>query len=194
MLRPPTVLHWPAAFDTAQNLLIVAVNTKNTPIRESARLAVRRILRDILGDVELISVPGQPLRLARQDNPSGLSISHENGLSLLAIHRAGPVGIDLLRPPESSHWQTEIPALANDYLGPKRAGQIAALPPNEQLTHFAQAWTEHEARLKCRKLGLEEWSAALEAHLAPCRVQALDLPAGYLGAVATLTAAENPTA
>ncbi len=190
--RPPEARHWPATVDTAQDLLMVTVDTKNTPIRESARQRVRSVLREILGDVELISIPGQPIGQAGQGNSPWISVSHESGLSLLAVHRSGPVGVDLLRIPDSPDWQTEIPQLAMDYLGPENAGQIAQLPDPEQIARFAQMWTEHEARLKCRGLALQEWSVALEAWLSPCCVQQLALPAGLVGAVATLKAAGNP--
>jgi len=180
-------LRWPASFDKAQDLLIVAIDTPDTPIRDSARRLVRNVLRDILGDVELVSALGQPIRLAQQDSPISISVSHENGLSLLAVCRSGPVGIDLLRIPESPDWQAQIPTLAHDYLGPKIAQRIASLPPEDQTTQFAQAWTEHEARLKCQGRGLEEWSAELEQLLSPYRVQRLALPAGYVGATATLS-------
>jgi len=191
---PVAVLRWPASFDKAQDLLVVAVDTPDTPIRDAARQLVRSALREILGDVELISKPGQPIRLARQDSPIGISVSHENGLSLLAVHFSGPVGIDLLRMPTNPDWSTQIPMLASDYLGPQRARQIAGMAPQAQIAHFARAWTEHEACLKCRGLGLEEWSPTLEAHLSPCSPRQLALPAGYVGAVATLRAAGNPAA
>jgi len=186
IVRPPAVLRWPATVDKAQELLIVAVDTPDTPIRDSARRLVRAVLRQILGEVELISTPGQPIRLARPDSRLGISISHENGLSLLAIHRSGPVGIDLLNIAGAPDWQAEISTLAIDYLGPASARSIAGLSPSAQMAAFAQAWTAHEARLKCRGLALEEWSAALAAQLSPCCVQQLALPAGYVGAVATL--------
>jgi 4'-phosphopantetheinyl transferase len=183
--QPPEILRWPASFDKAQDLLIVVVDTPDTPIRDTARRLVRGVLSEILGDAELVSAPGQPIRLARPDSPIGISVSHENGLSLLAVRRSGPVGIDLLRTPDSPDWQDQIPNLTLDYLGPKIAEQIAGLPHEEQMAQFAQAWTEHEARLKCRGRALEEWSAAQEEELAPCRVQRLVLPTGYVGAMAT---------
>lgn len=190
----PAVLRWPVSLEQAPELLIISVDAPQTQIRDTARQLVREVLREILGDIELVSIPGQPIRLARQDGHAGISVSHESGLSLLAVHFSGPVGIDLLKIPQSLDWQEDIPLLSNDYLGPEMARRIGDLPAHEQLLSFVQAWTEHEARLKCRGLGLEEWSAALEAHLSPCRVQRLALPAGYVGAVATLKAAENPGA
>jgi 4'-phosphopantetheinyl transferase len=185
---PPAVLHWPASFDKAQDLLIVAINTPHTPIRDTARQRVRGALREILGDVELISVPGQAIRLAQADSTIGISVSHESGLSLLAVNFSGPVGIDLLRIPDDPDWASQISMLASDYLGPKIARQISDLAPQERMKNFAQAWTAHEARLKCRGLALAEWSSELEASLSKCCVQPLALPPGYVGAVATKAA------
>lgn len=189
-----SVVQWPAALNSAQELLIVAVDTPKSPIRDAARQLVRAALSEILGDAELLCEPGQAIRLAQPDSPLGISVSHENGLSLLAVHYAGPVGIDLLRIPESPDWLEQIPLLANDWLGPKIARQIAELPPQRQMLQFALAWTQHEARLKCRGLALEEWHGKLDEYLAPCYVAQLALPAGYVGAVATLKAGENPGA
>ena len=79
-----------------ENLLIVAVDTPNTAIRDQARQQIRQVLREILApllacspeDVPLIIEPGQAPRLAKKP-AMGLSISHEPGLSLLAINFAG---------------------------------------------------------------------------------------------------------
>lgn len=185
MERPLAVQHWPTSFARTQDLLIVAIQTPHTPIRDTARQLVRTVLREILGDVELISNPGQAISLARMDSPIGISVSHESGLSLLAVNFSGLVGIDLLRIPDDPDWASQIQALAGDYLGPKVAQQITDLAAQEQMTSFAQAWAAHEARLKCQGLALAEWSSELEASLAECCAQPLLLPAGFVGAVAT---------
>lgn len=185
---PLAVVHWPAPVDQAQALLIVAIDTPCTPIRDTARRLVRGVLREILGDIELISVPGQAIRLARPDSPIGISVSHEWGLSLLAVNFSGPVGIDLLRIPDDPDWEGQIPALAKDYLSPKMARQLNDQAPPERLASFAQAWATHEARLKCRGLALVEWNSELEKSLAEYCTQPLTLPAGYIGAVATKAA------
>jgi 4'-phosphopantetheinyl transferase len=167
-----------------QNLLIVAVDTENTPIRDAARRQVRQVLRELLGDQELVSLPGQAIRLANPGSKTGISVSHEAGLSLVAVNYAGPVGIDLMRPLASADWREQIPTLAHDYLGPDIARKLASLPHAMQLQHFAEAWTQHEARLKCLGLGLQEWQPALAQRLSTCRVEPLVLPHGYIGAVA----------
>lgn len=167
-----------------QNLQIVTVNTKKTPIRDAARQQVRQVLRELLGDEELISQPGQAIRLASQGSKTGISVSHEAGLSLVAVNYAGPVGIDLMRPLDSADWLAQIPAVAHDYLGPQIAQRLANFPVTEQTYRFAEFWTQHEARLKCFGLGLVEWQAALAQRLSACHVEQLVLPCGYIGAVA----------
>lgn len=167
-----------------QNLLIVAVDTPNTLIRDAARQQVRQVLRELLTDEALVSLPGQAIRLARPGSKTGISVSHEAGLSLVAVNYAGPVGIDLVRPLDSPDWRESIPTLAQDYLGPRVAQHLASFPAVEQMRYFAEAWTQHEARLKCLGLGLEEWHPALAERLSACRVEQLTLPGGYIGAVA----------
>ena len=166
-----------------QNLLIVAVNTENTAIRDAARQQVRQVLRELLGDEPLVSTPGQAIRVARPGSKIGISVSHEARLSLVAVNFAGPVGIDLMRS-LSADWHEQIPGLAQDYLGPQSARYLAGLSCEEQAQHFAEAWTQHEARLKYLGLGLQEWQLALAQRLSAIYVEQLSLPDGYIGAVA----------
>lgn len=163
---------------------IVAVNTPNRLNRDVARQRVRQVLREILGDEALVSSPGQPIRLARQGSTTGISVSHEAGLSLVAVNYAGRVGVDLMRPLASADWFEQIPVLAHDYLGPEIAQELACHPAEAQMQHFAERWTEHEARLKYLGLGLEEWQPTLAQRLSTCRAEQLVLPGGYVGAVA----------
>jgi 4'-phosphopantetheinyl transferase len=63
-------------------------------------------------------------------------------------------------------------------------GTLAALPADARDAAFAQAWSEHEARLKSLGLQLEEWRAELAPLLAACTCLPLALPAGYAGYLA----------
>lgn len=198
MARPALpIRHWPGNgpwLFTDENLLIAAVNSEKTPNRESARRLVRRALCSLLGeylacpaqDIRLISTPGQPIRLDRTGTRIGLSISHEPGLSLIAINPVGPVGIDLIRLTAITTLDDEIPRLAQDYLGPEIAAQLAALPLDERATGFANAWTRLEAGLKCLNKGLEEWSPALQRAVQNCHSRPLQLPTGYVGSLTVL--------
>ena len=189
------VQHWSgdtAACAPEQGLLVLAVEAPDTPDRVQARQLVRAALTQVLGahlgcapaEICLVSVPGRPLRLDRDGVDVGLSVSHEPGLSLVAIHFGGPVGVDLLRVPPEPEWRAEVPLLARDYLGPVAARALAALPLGDQVAGFAAQWTALEAGLKLWERGLEEWSPAVQRCLAACRCLPLQLPSGFVGSLA----------
>lgn len=203
MLAEPTLVvqHWPPVLPfAAPRLLLLAVGTPATTRRDTARRMVREALGEILGaqldcppaDLPLLFVAGQAPRVAAKHAPLGISIAHEPGLSLLAIHHDGAVGIDLLGLPARPPWSAEMPDLARDYLGPEIAGQIALLPAANRAAGFAAAWTRLEAGLKCLGVGLTEWTLALQQDLAACRYFRLQLPSGFVGAVALAGSAHDP--
>jgi 4'-phosphopantetheinyl transferase len=178
-----------SALAKAHGLHLCCIETPETPLREGARRIVRGALRETLASLlpaageslALISVPGQPIRLAPPWADIGLSVSHEPGLSLLAINLDGPVGVDLLR---VAAMPADIDAVARDYLGPDTARALAMLPAGQRRRAFARAWTRFEARLKCRALDLREWTPRIAEWLAACCVTDLVMPAGWMGAVA----------
>lgn len=174
----------------ADGLYVLPVKTPETLLRDSARQIVRRALGDALtkilaakdGSIELLSSPGQPIRLAPPWSHIGISVSHEPGLSLAAVHLGGPVGIDLMR---LGAPIAEIELLAHDYLGPAETLAIGTQPVEMRQLAFANAWTRLEARLKCLALPLNEWAPELETQLATCTVTELAMPSGWIAAVAT---------
>jgi 4'-phosphopantetheinyl transferase len=186
MFVPPLTGSAPA--DTP-GLHLRCLKTPETPLRESARRIVRNALRETLASLlpaageslALISVPGQPIRLAPPWADVGLSVSHEPGLSLFAINLDGPVGVDLLR---VAAMPADIEAVAHDYLGPDTARALDLLPAGQRRHAFAVTWTRLEACLKCLALELREWTPELAERLVPCRVANLVMPAGWVGAVA----------
>jgi 4'-phosphopantetheinyl transferase len=173
----------------ADGLWVIAVTTPDTSQRDRARQLVRQALAKTLGgmlavderSLSLLSQPGQGIRLAPPWQDVGISVSHEPGLSLAAIHRAGPVGIDLMRvdPP-----LPDLEALAHDYLGPATAAAIAALPATQRQPAFARAWCRLEAGLKCLGTPLSEWTPEIGRRLAGCAVTDIAMPAGWVAAVA----------
>lgn len=189
------VQRWPAcgvAVRPQLGLLVLALETPLTPNRGRARQLVRVALAEVLGahlgcgagGIRFVSVAGQALRLDRNGVNIGLSVSHEPGLSLAAIHFGGPVGVDLLQVPRVPEWQDEVPLLARDYLGPDVAQALAALPACERVACFATHWTALEASLKLLGLGLEEWSPSRQRSRAVCHCMPLQLPAGFVGSLA----------
>jgi len=166
--------------------LETSANAPRSTVRQEVRQALVVALSEILAvetvAIKLISQAGQPVRLAPPWQDIGLSLSHDNGRSLAAIHRHGPVGVDLLR---NDLQLPDRDRLARDYLGPIQAAALAALPANQRDQAFAQAWAGLEASLKCLTLELDEWTAERAARLSACAVTALALPTGWCGAVAT---------
>jgi 4'-phosphopantetheinyl transferase len=181
---------WPVALPPSASLFVIAVAAPDSTNRTMARQRIRAALQSVLGTlracdparVMLTSTPGEPLRAHGPHSPIwGLSVSHEAGLSVAAVNRFGPVGVDIAR--ETSEWDWH--GVAHDYLGPDVASDIAAQPSATQKQAFLRAWTRHEARLKCLSLGLVEWSPTLQSRLVQLQVANLDLPTGWLGAIAS---------
>ena len=198
MNSPPLVVpQWTGAgsLPTPENgLLVFWLTTPFTQNRDSARQLVRSALRESLAPlldcapaaVPLLAQPGQPLRLAGEERQIGLSVSHAAGLSLVAIHLNGAVGVDLLRVDDLTMKDTELQRMAEDYLGNEVARTLAGLPWEAQRQAFAEAWVGLEAGLKCQGEALSEWSPERQALLAHCRIRGLLLPEGVVGAVAWL--------
>lgn len=193
--RPLVVPHWTGAAPLAMpedGLLVFSLTTPLTRNRDSARQQVRDALRATLAPllgytpeaVPLRSHTGQPLRLDVPEGKIGLSVSHEAGLSLLAIHLHGPVGIDLLRVADLPVDDTELQRLSMDYCGEEAPASLATLPKEARRQAFAQSWVKLEASLKCLGEGLTEWSPERQVMLADCRIRELALPEGMVGAVA----------
>lgn len=177
---------------------VLAIPTPETTLRDIARDRVRQALREALGillglppeHVPLISQPGQAIGLAPPWTNIGLSISHEPGLTLAAIHLRGAVGVDLVHIGQKPAWLPDWQSVTRDYLGPHVAERIASQPPDHLAHAFANEWTRAEACLKCHGMPLQEWAPALERRLKGCQLFALDLPSGYMGTLASLSSGE----
>jgi 4'-phosphopantetheinyl transferase len=187
---------WPQVLTVpvpANGLMVFQVATDGdhahdrTSARAQVRLAVLQVLEVALAlapdQIVLTSTPGQPPRLVLAGyRAAGLSISHEAGLSLAAINLHGGVGVDLMRAPQQDE-PADLIGVARDYLGPAAALALADVALHLRPIAFAKAWTAHEAGLKCGGLALAEWRPAPPS--APLRIAELQLPAPYIGAVAT---------
>ena len=157
-----------------------ALPTPPGAARSAVRALARAALADLLGVTTLSNVRGEPPRAPERPGLH-LSLSHAEGLSLLACHSA-PVGVDVQALPVQADTAT-----AALFLGPNwhlaQFGQARAAPVS---IAFAAAWTQHEARLKCAGEPLVEWSEALAARLARCACAPLQGAAlrGWCAAVA----------
>jgi 4'-phosphopantetheinyl transferase len=167
------------------------VGVRGQPDRATARRTIRAALLAALAEatglpassIRLCGGPGEaPFALLVDGSRIALSISHDGDLSVAALRLdGGAVGIDLMRVADVPDWE----AVARDYLGPACAAALAATPAQERAAAFARAWSEREARLKCRGWQLVEWRDDTSAELLGCACRALDVPDGYIGSVAT---------
>jgi 4'-phosphopantetheinyl transferase len=168
------------------------VGVSGQPDRATARRTIRVALLAALAEasglpasaIQLRGAPGEaPYVLLGDGRRTALSISHDGDLSVAALRLDGDaVGIDLMQVTEVPDWQ----AVARDYLGPACAAALARVPAPARAAAFARAWSEREARLKCRGLVLVEWRACDESLLSACSCLSLVLPDGYVGSVAVL--------
>jgi 4'-phosphopantetheinyl transferase len=155
------VQHWPGALVMpASGLLLIGVHTPLGEDRTQARWLVRQALGAMTAEADV-------------------SISHASGFSVAAVHRHGPVGIDLMRLEDElmPDWE----AVARDYLGPAATARIAGCRGEHRAVCFAQEWTRREAQLKHHGCGLVEWASAPVMRNSGCLM--LTLPQGVVGAV-----------
>ncbi len=191
-VRLPPVLHWPECGKNPSiegQLLLATVNPKNSPNREIARMAVREALAELLPallglpSITLRSTPGQRPHIAERPD-IGLSISHEPGLSVFAVHLDGPVGVDLLDLSSVPDDRDELLRLSSEFLGPDMAQALADVPLTECRSQFAHAWASHEARLKCQGHALAEWQQLPPSIRTTCGIATQMLASGHLVALA----------
>jgi 4'-phosphopantetheinyl transferase len=147
-----------------------------TRLRQAVREAAAQWLKVDIESIAVESTPGDPPRLLLAGRAAGLSLTHDEGISLAAIHLHGTIGIDVMRVQDVADWAN----LARDYLGPQVAEELAACPDAQRPLRLAQAWTAREAALKYSGLQLAEWNGAAPT----CRLQALPLPAPYVASLA----------
>ena len=161
------------------------VGVRRQPDRATARRTIRAALLAALAEasglpasaIQLCGAPGEAPYALLAGRRSALSISHDGDLSVAAFRLDGcAVGIDVMQVTDVPDWQ----AVARDYLGPACAATLDGMPA------FARAWSEREARLKCRGLALAEWDASDEPLLSACACLPLRLPDAYVGSVAML--------
>lgn len=188
------VYEWPndsGKLSPENGLLIIALRTSLIMQRAEARQLVRVAIQEVLAlllhcavsEIDLLSQAGQAVKLLNKDRNIGLSISHEVGLSLVAINMLGSIGIDLMAI-NSVPNDEELRTLAIEYLGVKVAEHILSESMESQKEAFAMAWTEFEASLKMKGEALIEWSEARDKKLESLNVCSLALDNGYVGAIA----------
>lgn len=189
---PLALIDWPPAGEALAwqgPLLALALTHAVGSSRDAARAAIRAALCEaaaqLLGvgaeRLEVSATPGSApqLLLDGADAGIGISISHAETLSVAVLHRAGAVGVDLMRIAIGSDWAR----VAHDYLGMATATRLAAAEAAARPAAFCRAWVRREAILKLRGEQLGEWTAPAGGEAAAHCIE-LALPDGLVGALA----------
>jgi 4'-phosphopantetheinyl transferase len=179
--------------DAPSAAVVHVVGVRGQSDRATARRTIRTALVAALAQatglpserIVMCGAPGEaPYALLDGSRRLSVSISHDGDLSVAALRLdGGAIGIDVMRVTDVPDWA----AVARDYLGPACAAALARLPAPARAAAFARAWSEREARLKCRGLPLGEWRAEDAALQLVCPCLSLALPDGYVGSLAQST-------
>ena len=135
------------------------ISAEHLPLNETA-----------LGPVWLGQIAGHTL---------GISLSYGENEAWIALLRDGLVGVDVM--PVRKFAEAEAVSLL--YLGPDACARIRLC--SDPVHAFALAWTELEARVKCLKGELTEWSTAPAQSVSEWSCQHISSCDGVLVAVAT---------
>ncbi len=168
---PAIIAAWPElpSLPPPGQPLLIRVRTAAT--RASTRQELRTVLRQVLAAWTEISPEHLPLQeTARGPVWPGLIAGHALDISLayaaneawIALLRGGRVGVDAMLVTKFA----EADAVSRLYLGPDVGARIRRSADPDRA--FALAWTEFEARVKCLKGELGEWSATSAHALSRC--------------------------
>jgi 4'-phosphopantetheinyl transferase len=105
------------------------------------------------------------------------NVAHSGGIALLAVTRAGVVGIDI----ERIRPNVTDDRIAERFFAPEEVEALRALEPSDRHEAFFRCWTRKEAFVKARgrglSLALDRFVVSLAPHEAPALLQTKDEPA-----------------
>lgn len=151
--------------------------TLATGERERVRAVVREMLGVLTGcapdSLDLYTGPkGKPL--LRTDPALHFSVSHSHGVSLVALTRVAPVGVDV----ERIRPLPNAAAILRRFFSEPEVAEILGAAGREY--RFVRAWTRAEATVKVR--GASVWEAATPDP--SVTVRAVEAPDGFAATVA----------
>jgi 4'-phosphopantetheinyl transferase len=152
----------------------------------ASRWALRRVLAGYLQQpaaaIELEAGEHGKPRL-RGGEGLEFSLSHSEGLALVAVTTGREVGVDveIVRP------RGDLAALAERALDPEAVAAVRATTPERRAEVFHRAWVRHEARLKCLGVGLGGTPAA-----GTVATEEIEAAPGYAAAVAVAGSEVGP--
>src|SRR6185437_5794197 len=142
-------------------------------VRDATRRTLGALIGTPVGQIELYDAPkGKPL--LRNDPALHFSISHSHGVSMIAVTRVAPVGVDI----EKLRAVPNAESILRRFFTRQEIETI--LTDDNRDLRFIEAWTRSEARVKVR--GASVWEAATPDPDAT--VRALHAPDGFAASLA----------
>lgn len=132
-------------------------------------------------------VPGVHGKPACPGGPD-FNLSHSGALILLALHPHRAVGVDVEAPNPDVEWES----IARQWLGAAAISRLRMLAPTERSAAFLSAWCEYEAEGKAHGTGIAPVHPS-DAERPRLRRWCLELPDGYVGAVAMVASESDPS-
>jgi 4'-phosphopantetheinyl transferase len=117
------------------------------------RAALSAYLETAPGELQFIYGPaGKPALAGPQSSALHFNLSHSGALLVLAVTRAGPVGIDV----EHVRPLSEAETIADRFFSSDESAKWKRLPPDQKTAAFFNLWTRKEACLKALGHGLSD--------------------------------------
>jgi 4'-phosphopantetheinyl transferase len=170
------IWHWPKVPELPPPGRFVLICVRTSGRRAEARNEVRAVLRRILAEWSRLSPAEIPLRETPcgpvwqsepQEHRLDFSLSYTEDEAWIAVLCGGIIGIDIMR----LEPVPEAEAIAQTYFGP--ADRAALQQSTDPIRDFALAWTQLEARCKCLKQGLTEWSESGATRVQGCSTESI---------------------
>lgn len=140
------------------------------PIDRDQFVARRGLMRAQLGQELGIAPQKVPIAadehgkpFLRDDPDLAFSLSHSNGLALLATMRGGAIGCDI----EWRNPELACPRVAERLFASQEYETLTALPPEQWIAGFYNCWTRKEAHVKALGVGLSYPLDAFTVSVAP---------------------------
>jgi 4'-phosphopantetheinyl transferase len=169
--------------------------------RSNVEACVRAILSEYVGlpasEIRIVRGAGRPALSPGVSPDLSFNLSHSHRVALLAVTRGARVGVDL----EWVRLGVRGEAVSRRFFAEREAAALAALAEPEREAAFFRTWVRKEAYIKAIgasvPAGLSRFSVSVAGEDAPAiqsteleddpsafSLYDLDLPAGYMGAVA----------
>ena len=142
---------------------------------ERGRLLVRHLLGHYLGRPEItielgVHENGKPFVHHHPGEASHeISLSHSGGVLLVAVSRAGEIGVDA----EQIDPQVKHEAIARRFFAAEETAALAACSPAEREGAFFRCWTRKEALVKALGDGLAHSLTTFAVSIEPVQVSPL---------------------